>query len=205
MAVVFGIALVVGLGSVALPRFIYPEEATTSVPTQPVQRPAAVRDDSASGWFARAKPFCNSVEVAQFIARNPPPSDRRGTGYAAGCWALAGKIEPARELLSKLRKDEQEQAAQIVFNLAHPVADSGDDVAASPVMKLVIAFIPNHYMAMYHAGMSDYALGDYTSAKELLASFLELYHQEDGFRRNAKQALARIDQGLPATKTRAHE
>ncbi len=203
-AAVFGIGLAAGLGSVAFPRFIYPEQATTSAPAQPV-RPPAVRDGSASAWFTRAKPFCNSVEVAQLIARNPPPSGWEGTAYAAGCRALAGKIESARELLSKLRREEQWQAAGIVFNLAHGVADSGDDVAASPVMKLVLSFWPNHYQAMYHAGMSDYALGDYASAKQLLASFLELYHQEDGFRRNAKEALGRIDKGLPAAKTRAHE
>jgi serine/threonine protein kinase len=203
-AAVLYIGLMAGLGSVALPRFIIPKGVTRSVPMQSAQG-SAQPQSSAVTWFSRAKPFCNSVEVAQFIARNPPPSGWEGNGYAAGCWALAGKIEPARELLSKLRKDEQWRAAGRVFDLAHPVADSGDDVAASPVMKLVLSFWPNHYMAMYHAGMSDYALGDYTSAKELLNSFLELYHQEDGFRRNAKQALDRIDQGLPAAKTRAHE
>src|SRR5262249_31860120 len=116
-----------------------------------------------------------------------------------------GKIEPARELLSKLRKDEQWRGAGRGFDLAHPLADSGDDVAASPVMKLVLSFLPHHYMAMYHPRMSDYAPGGYDTAKNLLASFLELYHQEDGFRRNAKQALDCIDQGLPAAKTRAHE
>lgn len=177
-----------------------------SLQTRSAQVAPTLRAGSASAWFAGAKPFCNSVEVAQLIARNPPPSGWEGAGYAAGCLALAGKIEPARALLSKLQGEEQWRAAGIVFDLAHGVADSGDDVAASPVMKLVLSFWPNHYQAMYHAGMSDYALGDYASAKQLLESFLELYHQEDGFRHNAQEALARIGKGLPPAKTpRSHE
>ncbi|HME89985.1 MAG TPA: protein kinase [Myxococcaceae bacterium] len=203
---ILGIGLAAVLGMIALPRFIYPDDAMTSVATQSGQRASALRTGSAPAWFARAKPFCNSVEVSQLIARNPPPSGWEGAGYAAGCLALAGKIEPARALLTKLQGEEQWRAAGIVFNLAHGVADSGDDVAASPVMKLVLAFWPNHYQAMYHAGMSDYALGDYASAKQLLESFLELYHQEDGFRHNAQEALARIGKGLPPTKARSsHE
>lgn len=199
-AVVLGIGLAAAIGSAALARFGTLEDGTDSPSTQGVQRVPNLPPGSAAEWFARAKPFCNSVEVSQLIARSPPPSGWEGSGYGAGCLALAGKVEPARAMLSQLKGDEQWRAAGIVFNLAHGVADSGDDVAASPVMKLVLSFWPNHYQAMYHAGMSDYALGDYSSAKQLLESFLQLYHQEDGFRRNAKDALARIAQGLPPPK-----
>jgi serine/threonine protein kinase len=187
---IFGLVL---LGGEYFPRL---SAEVFSIPTEDSKSSRSVPRSAAATWFATAKPFCNSVEVSQFLARSKPPGGWEGAGYQAGCYALAGRIEPARQLISKLNPDEQWRAAGIVFDLAHGVADSGDDVAASPIMKMVLAFWPNHYQAMYHAGMSDYALGDYASAKLLLESFLNLYHQEDGFRHNAQQALARIDQGL---------
>jgi serine/threonine protein kinase len=199
------IALLLGLGVVLLGSRYFPQLTNESDSTAALQDGSAraghaLPGSAGAAWFATAKPFCNPVEVAQFLARSRPPTGWQGTGYHAGCYALAGKIEPARELISKLQPDEQRRAAGIVFDLAHRVADSGDDVAASPIMKMVLAFWPNHYQAMYHAGMSDYALGDHASAKHLLESFLGLYHQEDGFRHNAQQALARIGEGLPPAK-----
>jgi len=52
---------------------------------------------------------------------------------------------------------------------------------------------PNHFMALYHAGMSDYSLGNRDRARTHLTEFLRLYSTDDGFRRNAQQVLARID------------
>ena len=80
-----------------------------------------------------------------------------------------------------------------MFDLAHPVADAGDDVAAAPIMNLVLESWPNHYQALYHAGMSDFALGNRDRARTHLTEFLRLYTQDDGFRRNAKQALAKLE------------
>jgi hypothetical protein len=51
-------------------------------------------------------------------------------------------------MLSGLAENEQWRGAGIVFDLAHGVADSGDDVAASPVMKLVLTFWLNHYVGL---------------------------------------------------------
>ncbi|HWE23709.1 MAG TPA: tetratricopeptide repeat protein, partial [Myxococcales bacterium] len=147
----------------------------------------------AQQWFARAKPFCNPVYVAQFVSRNPPVAGWEGAGYAAGCWALAGKIEEARSLLARLPQSQRWRAAGIVFDLAHPVADAGDDVAAAAIMNLVLESWPNHYMALYHAGMSDYVLGNRERARTHLADFLKLYATEDGFRRAAKDALAKLE------------
>jgi protein kinase-like protein/tetratricopeptide repeat protein len=147
---------------------------------------------SAQQWFARAKPFCNPVEVAQFMARNPAAPGRDGAGFAAGCWALAGKIDEARTVLAGVPGPERWRAAGIVFDLAHPVADAGDDVAAARIMNLVLESWPNNYMALYHAGMSDFALGNRDRARTHLKEFLRLYATEDGFRRNAKDALTRM-------------
>jgi serine/threonine protein kinase len=196
LALVLTIALAFVVGYRYFPDSLSPNRIANRVPSETAPAVAPRSTSKASAWFARAKPFCNPVEVAQFIGRNPPPEGWQGVGFGAGCLALAGKIEPARAMLSSLAENEQWRGAGIVFDLAHGVADSGDDVAASPVMKLVLTFWPNHYQAMYHAGMSDYALGDHASAKQLLESFLQLYHEDDGFRRNAQEALARISQGL---------
>ena len=95
-------------------------------------------------------------------------------------------------MLAQLPGDQRYRAAGIVFDLAHPVADAGDDVSAAAVMNLVLESWPNHFQALYHAGMSDYSLGNHGRARTHLARFLELYPTEDGFRRNAKDALAKL-------------
>ncbi len=153
---------------------------------------AVPRGSPARQWFARAKPFCNPVEVAQFMGRQPGPSGSEGAGYVAGCWALAGRIEEARAALGRVPEQERWRAAGIVFDLAHPVADAGDDVAAAPIMNLVLESWPNHFQALYHAGMSDYALGNAGRARTHLTEFLRLYKEEDGFTRNARAALAKL-------------
>ena len=150
------------------------------------------RGTPAQQWFARAKPFCNPVEVSQFMARNPAASGWDGAGFAAGCWALAGKIDEARTTLAGVPQSDRWRAAGIVFDLAHPVADAGDDVAAAAIMNLVLESWPNNYMALYHAGISDFALGNRDRARTHLKEFLRLYASEDGFRRNAKDALAKM-------------
>ncbi len=153
-------------------------------------------------WFARAKPYCNPVEVAQFMARNPPLSGSDGAGFAAGCWALAGRIEEARKTLAVVPEKDRWRSAGIVFDLAHPVADAGDDIAAAPIMNLVLESWPNHFQALYHAGISDFALGHQERARLHLAEFLKLYKEEDGFTRNARAALAKMQQsGPPAAVT----
>ena len=161
---------------------VRPSAAVQSADGTPAQR-----------WFGRAKPYCNPVEVSQFMARNPAPAGTGGAGFAAGCWALSGKIDEARAVLGRVPEADRWRAAGIVFDLAHPVADAGDDVAAAPIMNLVIESWPSHFQALYHAGMSDFALGNRERARTHLNEFLRLYATEDGFRRNAKDALARMD------------
>jgi hypothetical protein len=148
-------------------------------------------------WFSRAKPYCNPVEVAQFMARNARPSGWDGAGYAAGCWALAGRIEEARATLAGIPEQDRWRSAGIVFDLAHPVADAGDDIAAAPIMNLVLESWPNHFQALYHAGISDFALGHSERASAHLTAFLKLYKEEDGFTRNARAALAKLQQPRP--------
>jgi hypothetical protein len=63
-------------------------------------------------------------------------------------------------------------------------------------MELVVDYIPDHYMALYHAGMAEYMLGQRDLAKRNLTEFLRFYHENDGWTANAKQVLERI--GNPA-------
>jgi len=94
----------------------------------------------AGTWFAGIKPFCNSVEVETAQQRNPAPAGAEGQGYAAACYALAGRIDQARAVIERLSGNDRSYAASIVFGVGHPVADAGDDKSAGPIMELVIEF-----------------------------------------------------------------
>jgi tetratricopeptide (TPR) repeat protein len=146
-----------------------------------------------SAWFAQVKPRCNALEAAVHINRNPPPVGRDGAAYAASCYALAGKFEDARGLIDALPDaKDREHAAGIVFGIGHPVADMGDDESAGPIMELVIAYQPNNYMALYHAGMSQFILGQYEKSGVNMRRFLEIYKQKDSWRSNAEKVLRRL-------------
>ena len=150
--------------------------------------------DGAS-WYATIKPYCNSVEVETAQQRSPAPDTPDGLGYSAACYALAGKIDQARAAIERLSSGQRSYAAGIVFNVGHPVADAGDDKSAGPIMELVIDYQPNNYMALYHAGMSEYALGQPAPATLHLKRFLELYSSPDGWRSNAITVLGRLSSG----------
>lgn len=144
----------------------------------------------AASWFAAVRPFCNAVEVEIVVAARPAPAGTDGAGFRAACFALAGKIDSARAAIARLAAGDRWQAAGIVFDIGHPVADAGDDRSAGPIMELVVEFWPNHYMALYHAGMAEYALGQHAHARGNLEAFLGLYATEDGWRQRAIAVLA---------------
>jgi hypothetical protein len=144
------------------------------------------------------RPHCNAVEAVQTVLRQPPPEGADGTGAGAACLALGGKMDAARKRILALPEGQRPRAASVVFEAGHPVADMGDDVSAAPIMQLVLEFWPENFQALYHAGMSEYALGRPSQARPLLERFMALYHLEDGFTRAARRALQRIQYGLPA-------
>ncbi len=182
-----GFAYLAICGAVVLGRrAARPPAATPEHPT------ALVPYGTAQQWFAAIKPYCNAVEVELAVRGRPAPATPGGEGYSAACYALGGKIDLARATLDRLPAAERAQAAAIVFGVAHPVADAGDDRSAGPIMELVLDYIPNHYMALYHAGMSEYALGQRALARTHLKSFLSYYHQNDGWTQNARDVLARL-------------
>jgi len=146
----------------------------------------------AAQWFAEMKPFCNTVEVEVQQQYRPAPEGMQGAGYSAACYALAGKIDRARDVIEKLPASQRSPAAGIVFDVGHPVADAGDDQSAGPIMRLVVEYQPENYMALYHAGMSEYILGHTDLARAQLERFLEIYTPNDGWRSNAQTVLDRI-------------
>ena len=188
---------VAGWGYVALCGWVVATHGGRGLPPSPT-RPhpvAAAFGGGAGEWFAQVKPFCNAVEVEVRQQQLPPPGGVEGAGYSAACYALAGKIERARTVIDALSAGDRAQAASIVFNIGHPVADAGDDQSAGPIMRLVVSYQPDNYMALYHAGMSEYILGQKDLAKTHLRQFLDLYHDADGWRSNALTVLERIDRG----------
>jgi len=124
--------------------------------------------------------------------RMPPPPDNTSQAYASACYALAGKIEKARQKIDNFPKNKQAWAANIVFDVAHPIADMGDDESAGPIMQLVVEYYPNHFMALYHAGISLYATGHINDAERHLTHFLTLYKNNDSWRERAESVLDKI-------------
>jgi hypothetical protein len=132
------------------------------------------------------------VEAAVQLRRDPPPAGVEGVGFGAACLALAARMDEARALIDALPETDRAAAAAIVFGVGHPVADMGDDASAGPIMRLVVEYQPWNYMALYHAGMSYYELGEPTLAEDHLDRFLEAYTVDDGWRGNAVIVLNRL-------------
>jgi hypothetical protein len=194
-----GIAYI-GLCGLAVARSGAPRVAEAApvpaAPSHPARNPpvAEAPTGNAVAWFMAIKPFCNAVEVETALRQNRPPSGYEGVAHEAACLALAGKVDRARTLIGGLTKDEQWRAAGLVFEIAHPVADAGDDRSAGPIMAMVVDFWPTHYMALYHAGISEFALGDHSNARTHLEAFLQHYSANDGWRSSAIATLAKLRQ-----------
>jgi len=144
-------------------------------------------------WFDWIRPHCNAVEVDTRMRWQPAPTTPDGDMYKAACYALAGRIAQARETIQSLPPGLRLPAAGVVFEVGHPAADAGDDIAAGPLMELGLEFAPNHYMALYHAGAARFQQGEYGMARGFLERFLVEYRVQDGWTLSAKSMLERID------------
>lgn len=188
---VMGLTYAAFCGFVAL-KAVRPAVQPEPAGGEPVAPPQAYAGQ-AGEWFGTVKPFCNALEVVTRIRSFPPPSGQEGAAYAASCYALAGNIDSARAMIMALPASDRAYAANIVFNIGHPVADAGDDRSAGPIMELVLEFTPDNYMALYHAGISESVLGQSAQARVSLKRFLELYQENDGWRSNALTVLGRLE------------
>ena len=146
-------------------------------------------------WFLNVKSRCNALEVELTMTRTPAPDGWEGTGYAAACFALAGKTARAQVLIDALAQAEQSRAAGIVFDIGHPVADAGDDESAGPIMELVLRYWPDHYMALYHAGIAQHRTGHRELARKNLEAFLRIYKANDGWTGSAEAVLKELRVG----------
>jgi len=149
----------------------------------------------AARWFAAVRPHCNALEVNLQMQSSPPPDGWEGAGFGASCHAVAGQIDRAREIIDALPQRDRANAAGVVFEVGHPIADAGDDRSAGPIMQLVVEFQPWNYMALYHAGMSYYAIGETGLARKHLEEFMRQYKAEDGWLANARTVFGRLDRG----------
>ena len=160
-------------------------------PGQPGLGPGEALD--AQTWFRTVRQRCNPVEVETYMQWQPAPPGPDGQMYAAACYALAGRIQQAREVIESLPPGLRYEGAGVVFDAGHPAADAGDDVAAGPLMELVVEYWPNHYMALYHAGTARFELGDHSVARGYLERFLQEYQADDGWMRNARSMLESME------------
>ena len=142
---------------------------------------------------------CTPLEVEEVIRTASMTDTERAT-----CLAVAGKIDRARELLVAMTDAMRSQAIAQVFNVAHPIADRGDDASAGPIMGLVVEFWPDNYMAVFHAGMAEFALGHDDLAGRQLTRFLTMYPPRDVWRTRAEQALAAIAAHTALDQRQAH-
>jgi hypothetical protein len=165
------------------------------IPPKAGYAPMPVAAGPAVSWYDRIRPHCNPVEVEVAIRSNPVPDDFIGQASAAACYALAGKIDRAVEYIEGLPAERRAEAASIVFEAGHPVADAGDDEAAGPIMELVVRYYPTHYMALYHAGIAQFRTGEPAAAKRNLEAFLNHYNANDGWTNNARATLRKIERG----------
>ncbi len=198
-------------GSIALTSFVIsnvnqlfkPTPQTTKATTGYSHNTSAAASvyTSEQKWFRNIKPRCNSVEVVTAMRKANYPQTPKGIGYAASCYALAGRIDLADKVIQELPPHLRVYAAEIVFNIGHPVADAGDDRSAGPIMDLVLKYWPRNYMALYHAGMSAYVLEEYPVAKKHLQNFLRIYRHQDGWTQRAKLALTRMEENIPADES----
>lgn len=153
------------------------------------------RPQMASDWFEAVRGDCTPQGALTVMLHSPPPQTDEGRMYEAACHALAGRIADARRIIADLPEGRRQRAAGVVFEAGHATADAGDDIAAGPLMEVVVEFWPDHYMALYHAGSAAYQVGDRKRASRHLTRFLEEYRVEDGWRTNALTMLERIQSG----------
>jgi hypothetical protein len=140
----------------------------------------------AAGWAStRSHPSIaldqDCGPLVEDLRREPSSATR---ALASACLGLRGDATGARSALGGDRV-----AARMAFDLVHHIADDGDDARTFEVMALVVEADPDHYQALYHAGIGARQLGRDVIARAYLERFLSIYPADDGFTRNARAVL----------------
>jgi hypothetical protein len=175
-------------------RILSPEEPAAEVAVRTVERPAhqpEVIPATPSGWFEAIRAECTPAKVQLAVDLRRPPDGTVSTGYEAACFAIAADLAKARALILGLPEGDRLEAASVVFNVAQAMVERGQEMPAGPLMELVLEFWPNHYVALFEAGVTRYAEGDYTHARIYLQRFLDVYVQDD---QRTQRAMRMIDE-----------
>ncbi len=158
-----------------------------SLPSAPPEAPPA----TPSAWFDAIRAQCTPARAQLAVDLSRPPAGTVSTGYEAACFAIAADRSKARALILGLPEATRLEAASVVFNVAQAMVERGQEMAAGPLMELVLEFWPNHYVALYEAGVTRYSGGDYTYARIYLQRFLDVYVQDD---QRTQRAMRMIDE-----------
>src|SRR5262245_1101735 len=188
-AIAAALVVIVALGGAA--QYVWRIGATSSI--------VVVEQATASEPRSALPAGCTPLEVEETIRSAAMNDVDRVT-----CLAVAGKIDRARLMLRAMPLETQSRVIAHVFAVAHPIADRGDDASAGPIMWLVVEFWPQNYMAVFHAGMADFALGRDDTARTQLENFLQMYPPQDVWRARAERALAAIGAHAPLEQREAH-
>jgi hypothetical protein len=162
---------------------------------RPVVRERARTQTQVSELIAQ----CNPLQVDVHLRMTDPRPAERAT-----CLAIAGRIAQARAILDAMSPEDRNTTVGSIFSIAHPIADAGDDRSAGPIMRMIVDYHPHNYMAMFHAGMAAYALGEDDHAASYLQRFLAMYTNPDVWRSRAETALRGIADRLPLAQREAH-
>ena len=165
------------------------------VPTEVLaDLPAELATSAAARWFAGARAHCNPVELEGVLADTARPGGPDGAAFAAACAALAGNLAVARAQVMAVDADNRGYASQVMFAVAHPLADRRNgDPAIAAIMRLVLEFWPENIIALYHLGIAEFMAQD-PRAAEHLRTFRERHPARDGFGAAADLLLREIAQ-----------
>jgi hypothetical protein len=175
-------------------RMLRPEEPAPVVAARPQVDPdldAVTQPSTPTGWFDAIRAKCTPANVQLAVDLSRPPDGTVSTGYEAACFAIAADTPKARALILGLPEGDRLEAASVVFNVAQAMVEHGQEMAAGPLMELVLEFWPNHYVALFEAGVTRYSEGDYTHARIYLQRFLDVYVQDD---QRTQRAMRMIDE-----------
>ena len=162
--------------------------------------PKTVKQSSSAAeqWFTEIKSRCNAIEVMPAMRRTKHPDTTQGVGYAASCYALAGKLNLAERKIQELDPNLRPEAAEVVFGVALPIASTEENISIGAMMELVLKYLPENTLALYHAGMSAYIWDEHPKAEKHLNKFLQLDQNKDGREIEVQATLKRIAQNIPA-------
>jgi len=170
-----------------------PAPAVTVAPrAEPPEPPPPAPPATPAEWYRRIEPSCTPSGVRLAVDLNRPPTGILGTGYEAACFAVAMDMPKARALILGLPEQDRLQAVSVLFNVAQGMVDRGEEMPASPLMELVLEFWPNHYVALFEAGATRFAIGDYMHARAYLERFLEIYVPDDQRTQRAQRMMAQM-------------